>query len=48
MVSNTEELLNLVKNDNTNKTKYVILFFVFMMRCRKTYSKICLVVIYKK
>ena len=31
MVSNTEELLNFVKNDNTNKTKYVILFFVFMI-----------------
>jgi len=31
MVSNTEELLNFVKNDNTNKTKYVVLFFVFMI-----------------
>ena len=31
MISNAEELLNFIKNDNTNKTKYVILFFVFMI-----------------
>lgn len=31
MVSNTDELINFIKNDNTNKIKYVILFFVFMI-----------------
>lgn len=31
MVSNSPEFMNFIKNDNTNKTKYVILFFVFMI-----------------
>jgi hypothetical protein len=31
MVSSADEILNLIKNDNTNKIKYVILFFIFMI-----------------
>lgn len=31
MVSTTDEMVNLIKNDNMNKIKYVILFFIFMI-----------------
>lgn len=31
MVFNADEMLGFIKNDNTNKTKYVILFFIFMI-----------------
>ena len=31
MVSTTDEVVNFIKNDNMNKIKYVILFFIFMI-----------------
>ena len=31
MVSDANEILNLIKNDNTSKINYVILFFIFMI-----------------
>ncbi len=31
MVASADEMLKLIKNDNTNKIKYVILFFIFMI-----------------
>lgn len=31
MVSTADEMVSLIKNDNMNKTKHVILFFIFMM-----------------
>ena len=31
MVSTADEMLKFIKNDNTNKIKYVILFFIFMI-----------------
>lgn len=31
MVSTTDDLVNFIKNDNMNKIKYVILFFIFMI-----------------
>lgn len=31
MVASADEMLKLIKNDNTNKIKYVLLFFIFMI-----------------
>ena len=45
MVSSADEMLKFIKNDNTNKIKYVILFFIFMIALSQNLFKIYLDVI---